>query len=284
MGDEKLYLTATNELDFDNRDEAVWAKSMALHKGDEHQARYKYISTRVEQLATENPSSESMPITQSIVYSPAPPLIEVAEFANSNGISIDEAIDMINDGILKGEKRGNIWFTEKNGVPHTKKHVPKVRQEQDIIDSKPSSSIVQSHNAYALPVKATTSAHRSTQATHKPSPYSSSERSVSSNKYPSLLVSFWFIYVLGTFLISLISGPLSSVFSNHHSDMLEMLTAKIQIMSVISFVYLLIAALIVHLSSSEYRVQMFQWHYLARGIVFLHVLFTGFYLIKAFQS
>ena len=92
MSDEKLYLIATNELDFDNRDEAVWAKSMALHKGDEHEARYKYISTRVEQLATENASSESMPITQSIVYSPVPPLIEVAEFANSNGISIDEAI------------------------------------------------------------------------------------------------------------------------------------------------------------------------------------------------
>jgi len=135
MSDEKLYLIATNELDFDNRDEAVWAKSMALHKGDEHEARYKYISTRVEQLATENASSDSMPITQSIVDSSASPLIEVAEFANFNGISVDEAIWMINDGMIKGEKRGNIWFTEKNRVPQTKKHVPKVRYEQDIIDS-----------------------------------------------------------------------------------------------------------------------------------------------------
>ena len=77
---------------------------------------------------------------------------------------------------------------------------------------------------------------------------------------------------------------MSSALSNNHLDILEMLTAKLKNMALISFLYLVIAALMVHLSSSEYRVQMFQWHYLARGIVFLHVLFTGFYVMKAFQS
>ena len=155
-----------------------------------------------------------------------------------------------------------------------------------IVDTKPSPSFTQPHNARPLPVKAAASSPHSTQTAYKPSLYSSSERTVSSNKYPSLLVSFWFIYVLGTYLISLINGPLSSALAGHHSDMQEMLTAKIQIMLVISFVYLLISALIVHLSSSEYITQKesTQWHYFARGIVFLHVLLVGFYVIKAFQS
>jgi len=162
-----------------------------------------------------------------------------------------------------------------------------------IIDAKPSPSFTQSHNAKPVPVKATASSPSSTQASDQPSPYSrdaihfaqeaGSRLAEAPNKYPSLLVSFWFIYVLGSFLISLISGPLLSVFLNHQSDILETLTAKLKIMALIGFLYLLIAAFMVHLSSSEYRAQMFQWHYFARGIVFLHVLLVGFRMFEAFQ-
>jgi len=53
MGDEQLYLKATNELDSGDRDEAVWAKAMALCEGNEDQARYTYISIRVEQYQLE---------------------------------------------------------------------------------------------------------------------------------------------------------------------------------------------------------------------------------------
>ncbi|MDB9906190.1 hypothetical protein OAD18_11075 [Oceanospirillaceae bacterium] len=164
-----------------------------------------------------------------------------------------------------------------------------------IADAKPSSSFSQSYNANALPVKATPSSPHSTQTAYEPSPYSKdriyfaqqtkkagSTLVEAPNKYPSLFVSFWFIYVLGFFLISLIGGPLSSVFSNHHSDILERLTAKVKIMALIDFLYLLIAAFMVYLSSSEYRAQMFQWHYFARGIVFLHILLVSNLLFNAF--
>jgi len=162
-----------------------------------------------------------------------------------------------------------------------------------IVDAKPSPSFDQPHNARPLPLKAAGSSPRSTQASDQPSPYSrdaihfaqeaGSRLAEAPNKYPSLLVSFWLIYVAGTFLISLISGPLLSVFLNHQSDILETLTAKLKVMALIGFLYLLIAAVMVHLSSSEYRAHMFQWHYFARGIVFLHVLLVGFRMFEVFQ-
>ena len=50
IDDESLYLIATTELDDGPKNEALWAKAMALSKGDKEQARYKYIELRVEQL------------------------------------------------------------------------------------------------------------------------------------------------------------------------------------------------------------------------------------------
>ena len=54
MSDEDLYLKATNEVDSDKRDEALWAKSMALHDGDEKKAKYEYIRSKVKIFAEEN--------------------------------------------------------------------------------------------------------------------------------------------------------------------------------------------------------------------------------------
>ena len=39
MSDEELYLEATNEVETDARDEALWAKSMAICDGDEIKAK-----------------------------------------------------------------------------------------------------------------------------------------------------------------------------------------------------------------------------------------------------
>jgi uncharacterized protein YifE (UPF0438 family) len=50
MGNENLYLQATIEIDSMNKEEALWAKSMALTNGDEKLARYKYINLRVANL------------------------------------------------------------------------------------------------------------------------------------------------------------------------------------------------------------------------------------------
>ncbi|MEZ9213061.1 DUF413 domain-containing protein, partial [Vibrio lentus] len=57
MNDEELYLQATNEVDNISRNEALWAKSMALTTGDEKLAKYKYINLRVEQLRADQPGS-----------------------------------------------------------------------------------------------------------------------------------------------------------------------------------------------------------------------------------
>jgi hypothetical protein len=50
MNDEKLYLEATNEVEGENRDSALWAKAMAICDGDENKAKYEYIRARVRYL------------------------------------------------------------------------------------------------------------------------------------------------------------------------------------------------------------------------------------------
>jgi hypothetical protein len=50
MEDEELYLIATNEVDNGQQEEALWAKSLALCKGNDAEAKYKYIQLRVEKL------------------------------------------------------------------------------------------------------------------------------------------------------------------------------------------------------------------------------------------
>ncbi|PKN42170.1 MAG: hypothetical protein CVU60_08100 [Deltaproteobacteria bacterium HGW-Deltaproteobacteria-18] len=47
INEDELYLQATNEVDEDNQDKALWAKCMALCEGDENKAKYKYIKERV---------------------------------------------------------------------------------------------------------------------------------------------------------------------------------------------------------------------------------------------
>jgi hypothetical protein len=53
-GDEALYLKATEEVENNSKDNALWAKAMALAYGDLGQAKYIYIDLRVEQLKRES--------------------------------------------------------------------------------------------------------------------------------------------------------------------------------------------------------------------------------------
>lgn len=57
MSDEKLFLEATKEASSPDRDEALWAKAMALAEGDEKKAKYLYIKTRVKQLSASQQAS-----------------------------------------------------------------------------------------------------------------------------------------------------------------------------------------------------------------------------------
>lgn len=51
--DDDFYLTATKEVEGKDRKEALWAKCMAIHEGDEKKAKYNYINKRVEILKKE---------------------------------------------------------------------------------------------------------------------------------------------------------------------------------------------------------------------------------------
>jgi hypothetical protein len=51
--DETIYLKATNEVEGDLRDPALWAKSMAICDGNKQKAKYQYIRFRVEILKVE---------------------------------------------------------------------------------------------------------------------------------------------------------------------------------------------------------------------------------------
>jgi hypothetical protein len=53
MNDEELYLEATNEVESENKNQALWAKVMALSEGIQDKAKYRYIKLRVEQLTEE---------------------------------------------------------------------------------------------------------------------------------------------------------------------------------------------------------------------------------------
>ena len=50
MNDEELYLKATNEVEGDSKDPALWAKAMALVDGDQDKAKYQYIKLRLDLL------------------------------------------------------------------------------------------------------------------------------------------------------------------------------------------------------------------------------------------
>lgn len=49
MDDKTLYLDATQEVDGDKQDPALWAKAMALTEGNEKKAKYRYITLRIEE-------------------------------------------------------------------------------------------------------------------------------------------------------------------------------------------------------------------------------------------
>jgi len=61
-GDEELYLAASEEVDGEARNAALWVKAMAIAEGNEVKAKYQYIKLRVEQI--------------SVDPSPSPQLIE----------------------------------------------------------------------------------------------------------------------------------------------------------------------------------------------------------------
>ncbi len=138
MSDEGSYLIATNEVDRGDQDPALWAKAMALHKGDEVKARYEYIEIRVQNLESA-PAKEVQAAFDKIeakkivdnVFHPKPisgdrskkdtnkpklpdNYISVSDYAKQNMLALSIVRLRLNTGELEGMEIGGIWYLPKN--------------------------------------------------------------------------------------------------------------------------------------------------------------------------
>ena len=119
MSDEKLYLQATEEVDSENKDAALWSKSLALSDGDQEQAKYKYIKLRVEQLAnTPNHAHKK----ENIIRTKNPEnefkrkYMPVSEFSKTKSIDESKVIKMIKDGFYSGQIKNDQWYIDRSEI------------------------------------------------------------------------------------------------------------------------------------------------------------------------
>lgn len=117
--DANLYLEAMQEVDSDQRDEAIWAKALTLCKGDEEASRFKYIELKVNVLqATIDSAAPSM--TDKAAETIKSTVINVAtNLTEPKGrqLSITEDADLIEQiksGEAKGRVRDGIWYLHED--------------------------------------------------------------------------------------------------------------------------------------------------------------------------
>ncbi|MDO6536245.1 hypothetical protein [Alteromonas stellipolaris] len=115
MSDEELYLTATNEVEAEDKLLGLWAKAMTLSEGDEEKAKYKYIKLRVEQL-TNKQKNAAPRFTKKTVDEFDLKYMPVEEFAILKCISTDKVIKMIRDGFYVGQIKNEKWYVNRDEV------------------------------------------------------------------------------------------------------------------------------------------------------------------------
>jgi preprotein translocase subunit SecD len=138
MGNEKLYLIATNEVDNGQQDEALWAKAIALCEGDQEKARYKYITLRVEVLGNDRVESQTasealnkrnlnVKTQHDLGGNYSTRLIKASEYSERLNIPVDRIISMIRDGEISGRISGNTWYVEvKENVEKNKSSLKQI--------------------------------------------------------------------------------------------------------------------------------------------------------------
>ena len=147
MSDEEYYLIATNEVDGEDRNEALWAKSIALVDGDESKARYEYIKLRVPQLESkpdtterETPHRKFTKVTSSS-NQPADSFsleyIEVERFAKHKSISVEKAIEMIRDGFYSGRLKDEKWYVHRQEITDSSASVKPSTQKTSEVEFVP---------------------------------------------------------------------------------------------------------------------------------------------------
>ncbi len=124
MEDEEFYLQATNEVDGDQRQAALWAKVVALAEGDQEKAKYKYIKLRVEQLV-EKKAQEKPVFTKKIVDEFNIKFMSVSEFSKIKSIPEKKVIEMVKEGFYVGQIKNNQWFVSRDEVGKESENISK---------------------------------------------------------------------------------------------------------------------------------------------------------------
>ncbi len=127
MGNEELYLEATNEVERDEQDPALWAMVMALAEGDKHNAKYQYIKLRVEQLRQ---------YKEKIITKAAPDkrfktkTVSVQKYAKEQNMPLDKVLELIHDNKLDGYHVGDAWYVKvEDSESNTTRSTDSVNQQ-----------------------------------------------------------------------------------------------------------------------------------------------------------
>lgn len=135
MSDEELYLEATKEVESENKNQALWAKVMALSEGDQNKAKYQYINLRVNQLLEETRNKEPT-FTKKTVDQFDIKYMPIAEFSRIKEIPEKKVIEMIRDGFYVGQIRNEEWYVSREEVGNTEVPKPESRKSQNSGDPK----------------------------------------------------------------------------------------------------------------------------------------------------
>jgi len=133
LGDEDLYLAATNEVEGRSKNAALWAKSMALANGDEAKAKYLYIKLWVLIRKRESESLESNAIGSKDSTPPtaltnerasdpsADDLIPVTIYAGEAKKYIVDIIEEIKRGAIRGQCIDERWYVSASELESVRK-------------------------------------------------------------------------------------------------------------------------------------------------------------------
>ena len=116
VDDSAFFLVATEEVESDNQDRALWAKSMALADGDRAKAKYEYIRRRAEQLAQREDTEAEVVVEDDKPWESVP----VTEFCQMASVPEATVIAMIREGIYDGKMIDGQWVIAKKEFQRSK--------------------------------------------------------------------------------------------------------------------------------------------------------------------
>lgn len=112
MEDEEFYLRATNEVESDQKNQALWAKVLTLTDGDFEKAKYQYIKLRVPQLTKESKFAKSAFLNFVYDYDANVQINKVYKFVSEGKNDREIAEIFTKQKIINMERNNYIWLDE----------------------------------------------------------------------------------------------------------------------------------------------------------------------------